>query len=78
MTHVNEKPLARNGNLVHKTRARMNYELIGKTFEKKSNPTNRKKTAKIKVKLPQVNKKSLARKQIFVQTPFSHFTLKLE
>ena len=36
------------------------------------------KTVKIKVKLPNVNKKPLARKQIFVQTPFSHSTLKLE
>ena len=34
---------------------------------------------KIKVKLPHVNKKKpLARKRIFVQTPFSHFTLNLE
>ena len=30
-----------------------------------------KKTVKIKVKLPHVNKKSLARKRNFVQTPFS-------
>ena len=36
------------------------------------------KTVKIKVKLPHVNKKSLARKRIFVQTPFSHSTLNLE
>ena len=34
------------------------------------------KTVKIKVKLPHVKK--LARKQIFVQTPFSHSTLNLE
>ena len=32
-----------------------------------------KKTVKIKVKLPHVNKKPLARKRIFVQTPFSHY-----
>ena len=31
------------------------------------------KTVKIKVKLPHVNKKPLARKRIFVQTPFSHY-----
>ena len=31
------------------------------------------KTLKIKVKLPHVNKKPLARKRIFVQTPFSHY-----
>ena len=36
------------------------------------------KTVKIKMKLPHVNKKQLARNQIFVQTPFSHSTLKLE
>ena len=36
------------------------------------------KTVKIKVKLPHVNKKSLPRNRIFVQTPFSHSTLKLE
>ena len=35
-------------------------------------------TVKIKVKLPHVNKNSLARKRIFVQTPFSHSTLNLE
>ena len=36
------------------------------------------KTVKIRVKLPHVNKESLARKRIFVQKPFSHSTLKLE
>ena len=36
------------------------------------------KTVEIKVKLPHVNKKSLARKRTFVQTPFSHSTLNLE
>ena len=36
------------------------------------------KIVKIKVKLPHVNKKPLARKRIFVQTHFSHYTLKLE
>ena len=35
------------------------------------------KTVKIKVKLPHVNKKSLARKRI-VQTPFSNSTLNQE
>ena len=48
-------------------------------IEKKSDPKNRdKKTVKIKLKLPHVNKKPLARKPIFVQTPFSHSTLNLE
>ena len=36
------------------------------------------KTVKIKVKLPHVNKKPLARKRIFVQTRFSHYTSNLE
>ena len=36
------------------------------------------KTVKIGVKLPHVNKKPLPRNRIFVQTPFSHSTLKLE
>ena len=36
------------------------------------------KIEKIKLKLPHVNKKSLARKRIFVQTRFSHSILKLE
>ena len=35
------------------------------------------KTVKIKVKLPHVNKKPLARKRIFVQTPYSHSTLEI-
>ena len=36
------------------------------------------KTVNNKVKLAHVNKKSPARKRMFVQTPFSHSTLKLE
>ena len=48
---------------------------LGKLFRKKSNP---KKTVKIKGILPHVNKKPLARKRIFVQTPFSHSALNLE
>ena len=46
-------------------------------FEK--NPIQKiEKTVKIRVKLPHVNKKPLPRTRIFVQTPFSHSTLKLE
>ena len=55
----------------------MNYEWIGKPLRKKSDQKIE-KTVKIKVKLPHVNKKPLARKPIFVQTLFSHSTLKLE
>ena len=36
------------------------------------------KTVNIEVKLPHVNKKPLTIKRIFVQTPYSHSTLKLE
>ena len=36
------------------------------------------KLLKIKMKLPHVNKKPLAIKQIFAQTPFSHYILSLE
>ena len=32
----------------------------------------------IKLKMPHLNIKPLARKRIFVQTPFSHATIKLE
>ena len=43
------------------------------------NPTQKiEKRVKIKVKLSHVHKKPLARKRIFVQTPFSHSALKLE
>ena len=62
-----------------KIRPRMNQEWIGKTIQKKiRSRKKRKKTANIKVNLPHVNKKPLARKRIYVQTPFSHTTLKLE
>ena len=50
---------------------------LEKPFRKKSNPKIE-ETVKTKVKLPHVNKKPLARKRIFVQTPFSRSTLKLE
>ena len=49
----------------------MNHEKIGKIIEKKIRSKKLKKTVKIKVKHPHVNKKPLARKRIFVQTPFS-------
>ena len=47
---------------------------LGKPFRIKSDPKNRKNPVKIKVKLPNVNKKPLARMRFFVQTPFSHST----
>ena len=54
----------------------MNYEWIEKKTFRKSDPKKEKKQVKIKMKLPHANKKSLARKRNFVQTPFSHSTLK--
>ena len=50
---------------------------LEKPFRKKSDPKTR-KNSKNQMKLPQVNKMPLARKRIFVQTPFPHSTLKLE
>ena len=50
---------------------------LGKQFRKTSNPKNW-KTVKIKVRLPHVNKKPIARNRTFVQRAFSHSTLKLE
>ena len=47
--------------------------------KKPKNSKNQKKIVPHMNKLqPHVNKKSLARKRIFVQTPFSHTTSKLE
>ena len=50
---------------------------LEKQFEKNLIP-KMEKAVKITVKLPHVNKNPLARKRIFVQTPFSHCTLKLK
>ena len=62
-----------------KTRPRTNYEWIGKTIHFEKNAIQKiENTVKLKVKLPHVNKKPLARKRIFVQTPFSYSTLNLE
>ena len=56
----------------------MSCEWIEKTIWKKNPIQKIEKTVKIRVKLPHVNKKPLPRNRIFVQTPFSHSTLKLE
>ena len=48
------------------------------TYLEKNRSNKLKKTVKIRVKLPHVNKKPLPTNQIFVQTPFSHSTLNLE
>ena len=44
---------------------------------KKSNPKKIEKIVRIEVKLPHVNKKPQARKQTFVQTPFSPLYFKI-
>ena len=51
---------------------------LEKPFRKENRSKKSKKTVKIIVKLPYVNKKPLARKRFFVQTPFSQSTLNLE
>ena len=47
-------------------------------LEKKSDPKNRKKNSKNKSEIAACEHKTTTRKRIFVQTPFSHSTLKLE
>ena len=54
----------------------MDYDWIDQNHLEKNPIQKLEKTAKIKVKLPNVNKKPLARKLTFDQTPFSHSTLK--
>ena len=60
-----------------KTRPRTDYEGNKKTISKKSDKKFKKKTENQHVKMQHVNKNPLARKRTFVQTPFSHSTLKL-
>ena len=50
---------------------------LGKPFRNKSDPKNQ-KNSKNQSEIAACEKKPLARKRIFVQTPFSHSTLKLE
>ena len=46
----------------------------GKHFRREKNPIQKiEKTVKIKVKLPHVNRKPLARRRIFSRTPFAHY-----
>ena len=51
---------------------------LGKPFRKKSDPKNRKNRKNPSEIAACEQKKPLARKRIFVQTPFSHSTLNLE
>ena len=61
-----------------KTRPRMNCDWVWENYSEKNPIRNIEKAVYIKVKLPHVNKKSLARKRILFQKPFSHSTSKLE
>ena len=75
--HVNKKSQARNENLVQKKLGlERTMNGLGKPLRKKSDPNNW-KTVKIEMKL-HVHKKQPTRKRIFVQTRFSHSTLKIE
>ena len=55
----------------------MSCEWIGKPFRKKSDPKNR-KNSKNQSEIAACEQKPLQRNRIFVQTPYSHSTLKLE
>ena len=56
---------------------RTKNHLLGKPFRKKSDPKNR-KNSKNQSEIATCEQKTLARKRIFVQTPFSQSTLNLE
>ena len=80
MSHKNKKTTSEKWNFGSNKKLVLKRTMngLGKPFRKNCDPKNRKKTVKIQVKLPHVNKKPLARKRIFVQTPFSQSTSKLE
>ena len=80
MPHVNKKTTSEKGKFNSNKKLGIEWAVngLGKPFRKKIRSKKSKKTVKIRVKLPHVNKKSLPRNRIFVQTPFSHSTLKLE
>ena len=61
-----------------KTRPRINHEKIGKTTSKKVRSNNWKNSKNQSEIAACEQKKPLARKQMFVQTPFSHSTWKLK
>ena len=56
----------------------MNNEWIGKTIWKKNPIQNIEKNSKNQCEIAACEKKAQARKRIFVETPFSPSTLKLE
>ena len=74
-----KKPLARNENSIQTKKLGLEWAVngLGKPFRKNA-IQKIEKTVKIRVKLPHVNKKPLPRNRIFVQTPFSHSSLKWE
>ena len=80
MPHVNKKTTSEKWKFNSNKKLGLEWAVngFGKPFRKKSDPKIEKKTVKIRVKLPHVNKKPLLRNRIFVQTPFSHSILKLQ
>ena len=79
MPHVN-KTTSEKWKFISNKKQSLEWSVNGlKKNHLEKNPIQKiEKTVKIRVKLPHVNKKPLPRNQIFVQTPFSHSTLKLE
>ena len=76
-SHVNKKTTSEKWKFNSNKKLGLEWAVngLGKPFRK--NPIQKiEKTVKIRVKLPHVNKKPLPRNRIFVQTPFSHSTLK--
>ena len=71
MPHLNKKTTSEKGKCGSNKKLVLERTMngLGKYLEK---------TVKIKVELPHMNKKPLARNRIFVKTPFSQSTLKLE
>ena len=80
MPHVNKKTTSEKWKFSSNNKQGLEWTMngLGKPFRK--NPIQRieNNTVKITAKLPHVNKKHLARKRNFVQTPFSHSTFKIE
>ena len=76
MPHVNKKITSENLKFGSNKKVGLEWTINAMRKPLRKNPIQ--KIEKSRVKLPHVNKKPLARKWIFVHTPFSHSTLKLE
>ena len=80
MPHVNKQTTSKKWKFNSNKKLGQEWAVNGlrKPFRKKIRSIKSRKQLKSRVKLPHVNKKPLPRNQIFVQTPFSYSTLKLE